>query len=242
MAQMTLEEKQAAMAKARGVMLANRDARKTEKERENERKAEMPDEPLEDPVHALQMSDHHWLGEPRKSLYIPSWYRPHRANVTVTQNGKPLGFRVGDVLPHRRWAVGMTGELMKQQDFEPRWIQYLSEISPQGVDPALQHIPRVERFVNAMPDPRGGPGYVEIGFDPHKPAPAEDNGMRYDPDKDVIWSLKEQMERNALLEQREMLTQMFLAKQIDAATFEARMRAIVPTVESKTPEVAAPVA
>jgi len=225
---LSIEEKRERMAKARAVAQANRELANTMIE----------DEPLTDPSEDVTLSEHKWLGEKGKSLYIPSWYKSHKQNFNVTQDKKPLGFKIKDVMPHRRWAIRGDGELLDQRDFEPLYERYISEIAARGVDPKVQHIPRVERFVNAMRDPRDGPGLVAIGFDPDKPAPEEDNGMRYDPLKDVIFSIKEDADRTSRAEKIETLFRMRQTRDITEETFEKEMRALSPDLGVDGPSAA----
>lgn len=205
------------------------------------------EEELEDPRERMTLSEHTWLGEPGKSLYIPSWYRAHRKNVEVTQNGVRLGFDVKSVMEHRRWAVKADGELLPQEEFERLYEVYLDAIRSKEVDPRLQHIPRVERYVNARPDPSGGPGFVAITFNPDAP-PAVDDGMRYDPTENVIWSLKEEMERGSRVDQINALFRLFKAGDLTPEAYMREMALLSPDLakdepKAETPqEVAAPVA
>jgi hypothetical protein len=186
---------------------------------------------LDDPTVALEMADHKWLGEPGKSFYIPSWYKPHKKNLWVTHEGKSLGFKINQVMAYRRWSIYPNGELMDQRDFEPLYEKYIAEISPKGVEARLQHIPRVEDYVDAKPDPSGGPGLVAINFDPDKPPAKPDDGMRYDPIKDVIFSLKEDMDRTRLLERKAVLADMLSKGDITGEVFEREMRSLAPKIE-----------
>jgi hypothetical protein len=224
------EDRQARMNYARSVRMQKLHERKSQPAAAVEEQIE----DLPDPTEAMALNEHTWLGAPQKSLFIPSWYKPHAKNVQVTLDGEKLGFRVSDVLAHRRWAILPSGALMDPRDFQPLYERYLSEISAAGVDPKLQHIPQVQDYVNVAPDPRGGSGYVAIGFDPNVEAPVADDGQRYDPIRDVIFSIKTDLERSARLERVEALSQMLMRKEINGETFEREMRSMSPQVEIHT--------
>ena len=184
---------------------------------------EGPPEPLADPTDEFHVSEHTWLGPPGKSHFIPSWYKPHKSNWAVKQGGKSLGFHVKDVLSHRRWAIKGDGELLDQTEFERLYERYIAEISAKNVDPGTQHIPRVERYVDAKPDPRGGPGLVTINYDPNTSPPTEDNGQRYDPIRDVIWSLKDDLAKSARADKMDALLRMRRSGEISPEVFEREL-------------------
>lgn len=192
-------------------------------------------EELDDPTQVADMQEHTWLGARGASNYIPAWYKPHRHNLDVTQNGVKLGFKIKDVPAYCRWAIRSNGELMDQRDFQDRYEIYLSELCPKGVDPRNQHIPRVERFVNQRPDPSGGPGRIEITFDPDQ-APGPDDGTRYDPVKNALITLAEQAKEASTNQKREQLTRMFLNKEISQETFEREMRRAEPDLYDSVEE------
>lgn len=124
-------------------------------------------------------------GEPRvvygRDAYVPEWsprFSDADLDADVKQNGQPLGFKLRDVLPERRWAVTEGGELMSQRDFEDQYLRFAERVVYQGriisvrsqnpyYDPKLGHIPRVEAFVNVAHDYLGRE--IRIGFDPNKP-------------------------------------------------------------------------
>lgn len=125
------------------------------------------------------------IGEPKvifgRDAYIPafspSWKDEHMG-IDITQNGKPLGFTLGQMLPERRWCVQETGELMDQRDFESLYQQFASYTVVGGklvnvpaangyFDVKLIPVPRIERFACAQFDYDGRE--VKIGFDPNKP-------------------------------------------------------------------------
>lgn len=108
--------------------------------------------------------EHRWLGKVGNSNYIPSWYREHRLNAEVTQDGQPLGFRIAQVLVWRRWAVQETGELMPQLEFEREYKRYLTGWAvASNFDPNLKHIPNVRAFVATK---MLGDHYVDMAFNP----------------------------------------------------------------------------
>ena len=105
-------------------------------------------------------------------MYIPAWYKPHSdLSRHVTQNGESVGFRIGQVLPERRWAIQENGELLEQGDFERQYIRYI-QIRHAGdkiVDPSKEAIPGALKFVDREVDEITGRG-KKIGFNPNKPA------------------------------------------------------------------------
>lgn len=100
---------------------------------------------------------HRWLGEERKSHYIPGWYQPHELlDREITCEGEPQGMRIRDVLPFRRWAIDSHGATIPQYDFEQKYMRYLAELTtPEKHQPALEYIPNVKVFVRAKADHNG---------------------------------------------------------------------------------------
>lgn len=105
---------------------------------------------------------------PEREVYIPAWGNEHtNPNLTVRQDGRSLGFTVGEMLPERRWAVGLDGELMNQRDFEDnlkRWRSYActraGTVVAMGAvnkhfDPGLEGYPQVADFVDRHLDAHG---------------------------------------------------------------------------------------
>jgi hypothetical protein len=114
-----------------------------------------------------------WIPEIR--AYVPGWYEPHAdTSVTVTSGGKPVGrgFRISQVLPTRRWAIGHDGCVMAQRDFEDKYLVYL-----QGYPIGRSHdvrndpIPSVGHYVSQTWNEQTG--WHEIGFDPYTQAAAK---------------------------------------------------------------------
>lgn len=130
------------------------------------------------------------IGEPKvifgRDAYIPafspSWASEHMS-IQVKQDGKALGFTIGEMLPERRWCVKETGELLDQRDFEGLYQQFVSYTVVGGklinvasangyFDVKLVPVPRVERFAAAAYDFDGRE--TRIGFDPNKPPAKND--------------------------------------------------------------------
>lgn len=114
-----------------------------------------------------------WI--PQIRAYVPGWYQPHPdTSLTVTSGGKSVGsgFRISQVLPTRRWAIGHDGEVMAQRDFEDLYLRYLQGYPiGRGHDVRNDPIPRVEYYVSQTWNENTG--WHEIGFDPYKQAPAK---------------------------------------------------------------------
>ncbi len=112
---------------------------------------------------------------PERGTYIPSWCPWHAkgwdTNRAVHLNSEPLGFKVSDVLPERRWAILETGDIMDQRSFEDDYLRYMTGFGlPSFVDPKFEPMPRAERFVAKTFDPVDPRRLMDIGFDPLKPA------------------------------------------------------------------------
>ena len=72
-------------------------------------------------------------------------------------DSKPLGFKVSQVLPERRWAIRETGDIMDQRSFEDDYLRYMTGFGlPSFVDPKFEPVPCVERFVAKTLDPGVG--------------------------------------------------------------------------------------
>jgi hypothetical protein len=96
-----------------------------------------------------------------RNVFVPPWYRPHpdlEADVIGTR-GQRLGFKVGDVVPERRWAIGADGRVMSQADFEPKLLDWRKgnfewRFPPKPVpDLTLEGVPSVDAFVSRGADP-----------------------------------------------------------------------------------------
>lgn len=115
------------------------------------------------------------------TTYVPEWQADLSAEELarpVTQNGTPLGFTIGAMLPSRQWAVNQkNGELLSQRDFEALYEVYVTRHVPVGsrevvdirrgnrlFDPKIVPIPNVRNFASRGLDWQGKE--VEIGYDP----------------------------------------------------------------------------
>jgi len=88
---------------------------------------------------------------PRGTI-VPSFYEPHRnLNHNVTLNGVPIGFKISDVAPERRWAIGVDGDVIDQGTFERYYEKILSVGSVGPIDSC--HIPAVDDYVSKCVDP-----------------------------------------------------------------------------------------
>jgi hypothetical protein len=104
---------------------------------------------------------HPTIPVPQRQTIVPSWYQRHQdpQNTVVKQNGEPVppGFKVAQVAPELRWAIGEDGELMPQLEFERSHEQWYNEqyrfVGQPVDDPNLRSIPLVERFVARTVDP-----------------------------------------------------------------------------------------
>jgi FtsP/CotA-like multicopper oxidase with cupredoxin domain len=89
--------------------------------------------------------------------HVPTMYRPHASlETTVTQNGRGLGFVVGQVAPDRRWAIGPDGELVDQTTFsEQIRLVWDEQYRINGAMPSTHDgnpVPRVEQYVSWTQD------------------------------------------------------------------------------------------
>lgn len=96
---------------------------------------------------------------------VPAWYAGHSEEVLdreVHHEGNPLGFKVRDVLPARRWAIDPHGDTLSQHEFEAKykdWYFLQLAIEAQGKpiteDRSIIPVPRVDRFIDKEPDHDG---------------------------------------------------------------------------------------
>lgn len=101
---------------------------------------------------------------------IPSWTPRHDLSVAVMYEGRHLGFTVGDMLPERRFAVGIDGELIGRLEFAEQYRRFwLSQTANE--EPTLVAIPNVVEFVSATRDQDGR--MVPIGWDRDNDHPRE---------------------------------------------------------------------
>lgn len=115
------------------------------------------------------------------TTYIPEWQVELTAEELarpVTQDGEPLGFTIGEMLPSRQWAVNQkTGALLDQRDFERLYEVYVTRHVPAGstevvdirrgnrlFDPKIVPIPNVRNFASRGLDWQGKE--IAIGYDP----------------------------------------------------------------------------
>jgi hypothetical protein len=123
---------------------------------------------------------------PARGSYIPAWSADYRAvlDQPVLHHGRPLGYRVRDVLPERRWAIQPVAndggcQLLEQRDFEDLYKQVRSKgINASGhvvplpkVTPDWESIPRVERWVSMAPGADGRMRDLRQKTDSAAPAP-----------------------------------------------------------------------
>jgi len=115
------------------------------------------------------------------TTYIPEWQAELTADDLarpVTQDGEPLGFTIGEMLPSRQWVVNQkTGELLNQRDFERLYEVYVTRHVPVGshevvdirrgnrlFDPKIAPVPTVRSFASRALDWQGKE--VAIGYNP----------------------------------------------------------------------------
>lgn len=130
-----------------------------------------------------------------RGMFVPPWYRPHE-NLDVDvigTRGQRLGFKVGDVVPERRWAIGPDGRCMDPADFAPKLLdwrkgQFEWRFPPKPVpDLTLEAVPTVEGFVARGPDPANDRRLIDLS--PLQPRvallrpnePVVDQGLAKDP-------------------------------------------------------------
>ncbi len=137
-----------------------------------------------------------------RDAYIPEWQTdltPDELAKQVTQNGEPLGFTIGEMLPERQWAVNAkTGELLKESDFERLYEVFASRHVPAGTDRVvdirqnnkyfdakLVPMPNVRHFASRGLDWQGKE--VAIGYDPDvSPTATEDEIKIYNARGEVV--------------------------------------------------------
>ena len=130
------------------------------------------------------------------TTYIPEWQTELTADDlarAVTQDGEPLGFTIGQMMPSRQWTVNQkTGELLNQRDFERLYEVYVTRHVPVGshevvdirrgnrlFDPKIAPVPTVRSFASRALDWQGKE--VEIGYDPDaQPSVTEADVKIYD--------------------------------------------------------------
>lgn len=96
------------------------------------------------------------------SVPVPSWTPRHDLSVPVRYDGRELGFTVGDMLPERRFAVGIDGELIGRLEFAEQYRRFwLSQTANE--EPSLVAIPNAVEFVSVTRDQDGR--MVPIGWD-----------------------------------------------------------------------------
>ncbi len=120
---------------------------------------------------------------PERSTYIPHWTPNHPdLDVDVSQDGEPLGFKLRQVLPERRWAVKTNGELIDPRDYRDQYVKWIArECVGSGqivsiashnrhFNPELVGIPPLREFVDCKID--GSGKRVPINYNPdHVSAP-----------------------------------------------------------------------
>lgn len=128
-----------------------------------------------------------------RQAYKPEWQvDPSKSQMEtpVTQDGKKLGFKIGQMLPERWWTVNVeTGELISQRDFESLWEKYVSYHVPVGsrevvsirraneyFDEKLAPVPRVEIYASRALDWQGKE--ISIGFDPDAKADVREEEIK----------------------------------------------------------------
>ena len=97
-----------------------------------------------------------------RGTFVPPWYRPHLDPhlAVLREDGTPLGFRIREVAPERRWAIADDGRVMNKHDFRDRlqeWYegQWKWRSPPQPpLDVSLGAFPTPEGFVSKGVDPR----------------------------------------------------------------------------------------
>jgi hypothetical protein len=174
---------------------------------------------------------------PERGTYVPSWCpwlanKDADLNIPVKHEGEPLGFTVAQVLPERRWAVQLDGELLDQREFAEEIQRWYIPMLPEGGEARYEPIPRVERFVSMTWE---GPdrGYMEIGFDPDK-APPEKLKPQYNQEgeisRHVIEERNQAKEKQAKLEQ---LAELLAEGVITEAQFAEKSKAMLLDKEGK---------
>ena len=97
-----------------------------------------------------------------RGTFVPPWYKPHLDPhlAVLREDGGPLGFRIAEVAPERRWAISDDGRVMNKHDFRDRlqeWYegQWKWKNPPQPpLDVSLGAFPTPEGFVSKGVDPR----------------------------------------------------------------------------------------
>lgn len=101
---------------------------------------------------------------------IPSWTPRHDMTVSVMSEGRALGFTVGDMLPERRFAVAIDGELIGRLEFSEQYRRFwLAQTANE--EPSLVAIPNIVEFVSVTRDQDGR--MVPIGWDRDNDRPRE---------------------------------------------------------------------
>lgn len=161
---------------------------------------------------------------PGTRTYKPDWYEDHSKEdlqcLVVGPEGQklldhvrhPLKMRVADVMPSRRWAIGRgqdgVARVMTQSIFIEFYQRFISkgfnsrgEIVDLPGDPAKEPCPRVEKWIQRVPDPEND-RHKDFGADPYlgveKPA-----SVLYDSSGENPRPIEEVIEDTRSPEQRE---------------------------------------
>ena len=159
-----------------------------------------------------------------RGAIVPRWTPEHDAESEVVMDGKPLGFRVKDMLPERRWAVDAGGNVLERHDFNEKFKLWWQSHSKKE-DPFVS-IPDRREFVSGTYDMEGK-GTV-IGFDPGDPSKAV-KSQKYTAEGEIYE--KRRADDAGVAEQRgalRVLTALFKAGKISAEDYAERVMALDP--------------
>ena len=207
-------------------------------------------------------TEHDWIDEgdgiPKRHRPIPSrgtyvaawcpWLDNPEADLDrdVKHRGEPMGFKVRDVLPERRFAIRLSGETLPDEKFEEWMRRWQAPLLPEGSDPDKEPLPRVERFVKRTLDPTAEPSTgrtMEIGFDPLRGRDTVQSQRKYDQEGRISERYLEELrgdrkDEKTALEQKaktQILTDLLHAGELTPEQYAEKMQALVLGGE-KAPE------
>lgn len=170
-----------------------------------------------------------WVTE--RGTVVPSWTPPHNLDLEVKIDGRPLGFKVGQMLPERRWAVDEFGHCLPKAEFTGKYQQWFASHSKKE-EPQLVSVPDRLEFISGTYDLDGKA--TTINFDPGDPGRVKPS-EKYDHKGDLatVRAAAANAEKEG---KRQAYRQMWKSGDIDAGRYAELLEALESKAE---PEPAA---
>lgn len=172
-----------------------------------------------------------WVTE--RGTLVPNWTPNHNPETDVRMDGKPLGFKVKDMLPERRWAVDEFGHVLDLRDFKDQYQRWFASHSKKE-DPILVAVPDRLEFVSGTYDRDNRPAF--INFDPGDPGVVKPS-EKYDHKGEIFVSTKEDAQQSETRGALKVLAALKKAGKLTAEEYAERV--LLLTAEDEAP-VAAP--